>query len=89
RLARWVRETQPLLPVIATALTEQEARRLQGVPGVRVYVEKLAAGLALAEQTLLESGLPAETADRLIAGLRDQLQSHVQPENGKPPGNDP
>jgi CPA2 family monovalent cation:H+ antiporter-2 len=84
RIAHWARETHPALPTIATCLTEAEARRLQAIPGVRVYVEKLAAGLALAEQTLLEGGLAAEDADRLIAALREQLQSTPLPIDPRP-----
>jgi CPA2 family monovalent cation:H+ antiporter-2 len=75
RIAHAVRHANPDVPLIATALTEADARRLQAVPGVRVHVEKLAAGLALAEETLRGTGLSAEAADQRIAALRDQLQS--------------
>jgi len=75
RIAHWLRHSHPDIPLLATSLSDQEAHRLVAIPGVRVYVERLAAGLALAEQALLTAGIPAEGADRFIARLREQLQS--------------
>ncbi|TCS71461.1 hypothetical protein EDC61_1095 [Sulfuritortus calidifontis] len=71
--------------MLATSLSDQEAQRLLGIAGVRVYVERLAAGLALAERTLLTAGISAEGADRYIASLRERLQSGLgQPEDFRP-----
>ena len=75
RIARTLRHAYPHVAVIATSLTDQETRHLLSVPGLRVYSEKIAAGLALAEQALLDRGLSAEAKDALIADLRRQLQS--------------
>ncbi len=85
RIAHFLRHTHPEVPVLATSLTDREARRLLAEPGVRVYVERLAAGLALAEQALLTSGIEAERTDRLIALLRERLQSPLQPPVESPP----
>jgi hypothetical protein len=48
---------------------------LAAEPGVKVYVERLSPGLALAEQALLVAGIDAERTDDFIAALREQLQS--------------
>ena len=74
RIARALRRSFPNVPVIATSLTEHDARELQAIAGLRVYPEKIAAGLALAEQALLATGFSAEAADRLIAQLRTLLR---------------
>jgi CPA2 family monovalent cation:H+ antiporter-2 len=74
RIARWLRHEYPHMPVVATSLTEHDARQLLAIPGLRVYAEKHAAGLALAEQALLEIGMSAEAADGLISQLRLDLQ---------------
>lgn len=79
RIVHFLRHSHPEVPVLATSLTDREARRLLGEPGVKVYVERLAAGLALAERALLESGVDAERTDGLIAALRDTLQSPLHP----------
>jgi hypothetical protein len=44
------------------------------LPGIRVYPEIIEAGLALAEQSLLNSGLSAEQTDEPINRLRIALQ---------------
>lgn len=74
RIARALRHSYPNVPVLATSLTEHDARALQAIAGLRVYPEKIAAGLALAEQALLATGYSAEAADRLIARLRSVLR---------------
>lgn len=79
RIVHFLRHAHPEVPVLATSLTDREARRLLGEPGVKVYVERLAAGLALAERALLESGVDAQRTDGLIAALRDTLQSPLHP----------
>ncbi|MEO1766615.1 cation:proton antiporter [Thiobacter aerophilum] len=84
RIVHYLRHTHPDVPVLATSLTDREARRLLGEPGVKVYVERLAAGLALAERALLESGVDAERTDGLIAALRETLQSPLHPAKETP-----
>ncbi|MGA7180347.1 MAG: cation:proton antiporter [Thiobacillaceae bacterium] len=80
RIARALRHEFPQLNVIATAAYERDAKALLAVPGVRVYIEEIAAGLAMAEQALLASGLDAEAADTLISRLRLDLQgAHGEP----------
>lgn len=75
RIAHYLRHSHPEVPVLATSLSDREARRLLAEPGVKVYVERLSAGLALAEQALLVAGIDAERTDDFIAALREQLQS--------------
>ncbi len=77
RIAHWLRHTHPDIPVLATALSEGEAARLLAIPGVRAYVKGLAVGLGLAEQALLAMGVAADSADRIIAQLRAQLQTDL------------
>lgn len=84
RIAEFLRHAHPGVPVLATSLNEREARRLLAAPGVKVYVERLAAGLALAEQALLVAGIDAERTDGLIAALREQLQSPLHPNRETP-----
>lgn len=74
RIARALRQEMPELDVIATSVDERDAEALLAIPGVRVYVEKIAAGLALAEQALLCTGLDAASVDDLIGRLRLNMQ---------------
>ncbi len=79
-IAHALRHEYPNIAVIATCLTDEEARRLLSVPGLRVYPEKIAVGLALAEQALLGAGFSAESVDDLIVRLRRELQVPIDQE---------
>ena len=75
RIARWMRHHHPSVSLLATSLTDREAGQLLALPGVRVYLERLAAGLTLAAEALVQSGLPIEAANEVIGRLRQRLQS--------------
>jgi voltage-gated potassium channel Kch len=74
RIAAAIRHECPRLEVVASVLDDRDAQTLLAIPGVRVFSEKVAAGLALAEQALLGVGFSAEQADELIRRLRLILQ---------------
>ncbi|MGZ5142995.1 MAG: cation:proton antiporter domain-containing protein [Burkholderiales bacterium] len=74
RIAAAIRHECPRLDVVATILDDREAQTLLAIPGIRVFSEQVAAGLALAEQALLAVGFSAEQADELIHRLRLMLQ---------------
>jgi CPA2 family monovalent cation:H+ antiporter-2 len=74
RIAAALRHECPRLDVVATVLEDRDAQTLVAIPGIRVFSEQVAAGLALAEQALLAVGFSAEQADELIHRLRLMLQ---------------
>jgi CPA2 family monovalent cation:H+ antiporter-2 len=73
RIGRWLHHTHPSVPVIVSCDSDRDAEQIRQIPGVRVYIEHLAAGLTLAEQAMLLMGVSAEVADRRVAGLRNAL----------------
>ena len=73
RIAQWLYRTHPAIQIVATCADDQDADRLRQIPGVRVYIEHLAAGLTLAEQAMLLMGVGAEAADSRIAAMRNEL----------------
>jgi hypothetical protein len=65
--------THPDVQTIAACTNDHDADRLRQIPGVRVYIKHLAAGLMLAEQAMLLMGVAAEAADSRITGMRKAL----------------
>ncbi len=83
RIARWLRHHHPSVSLLATSLTDREAGQLLALPGVRVYLERLAAGLTLAEEALVQSGLSTETAGALIGELRQRYNRNLYNPRGE------
>jgi len=73
RIGQWLHHAHPAVLTIAACANDQDADRLRQVPGLRVYIEHLAAGLTLAEQAMLLMGVAAEAADNRIAVMRKTL----------------
>lgn len=73
RIGKWLHHTHPDVQTIAACTNDHDADRLRQIPGVRVYIKHLAAGLMLAEQAMLLMGVAAEAADSRITGMRKAL----------------
>lgn len=66
RTVNWVRHHNPDCRIIAVAHTCEAAQRLKQSLAIEVYAEEMATGLALAEQVLMHSGIPAAQAHERI-----------------------
>jgi CPA2 family monovalent cation:H+ antiporter-2 len=73
RILRRVRTDAPHVVRLANALDEDAATRLLEAGANTVFPENLAAGLGLADQTLLLCGLDQAAAARVITELRGRL----------------
>jgi CPA2 family monovalent cation:H+ antiporter-2 len=74
QILRALRQQFPLLTLIASARTEAAAEEFATIDNVRVFQEHFAAGLALAEQCLLEAGLRRERLEELFLQLRREIE---------------
>lgn len=73
RILRALRQKYPQLTLIASARTEAAVEEFATIDNVRVFKEDVAAGLALAEQCLLDAGLRPDRLESLFSQLRLEL----------------
>lgn len=73
RLVAAVRKRNPECQIIATCDNLEKAQALRRSLTIKVYAVETAAGLALAEQALLHSGVPPSVVDEKIRRMRHQL----------------
>ena len=83
KLLREVRSARPDIPVIVSTRGDTGLEPIVSAGATHIFPENLAAGLALATQTLIVLGIPANEALERIRSLRAELN----PELGAlPPG---
>lgn len=70
RIARFVHQHQPALPVVVVCWHEREALGLKGLPNVHAYKAAVAPALGLAEQVMRLGGVPFAVANGTLASMR-------------------
>ena len=86
RLLREIRMIDPGLPVIVSTRDDLGLEPLVRAGATHIFPENLAAGLALATQTLIALGMPVHDAVERIRTLRIELNPELDALPAPPPG---
>lgn len=78
RILAFVREQDAAIPSLVSTEDDRDIASLVDTGATVVFPENLAAGLALADQSLLLCGLTREEAARIITTLRAELNPELQ-----------
>ncbi|PTQ12193.1 sodium:proton exchanger [Sphingomonas oleivorans] len=77
QLVRQVRQLNAGIPILVSTRDDSALEPIMQAGATRIFPENLAAGLALAMQTLLMLGIPAQDADAKIHALRTELNPEL------------
>jgi monovalent cation:H+ antiporter-2, CPA2 family len=77
RLLHHVREESPVIPSIVSTKDERDLQAVVAAGATIVFPENFAAGLALADQVLLLSGLTQEDAAKVVTTVRAELSPEL------------
>jgi CPA2 family monovalent cation:H+ antiporter-2 len=78
RILKFVREQETAIPRVVSTADDRNITSLVDAGATVVFPENLAAGLALADQSLLLCGLTQEEAGRVITTLRAELNPELR-----------
>jgi CPA2 family monovalent cation:H+ antiporter-2 len=78
RLPHHARNQDPPVPAIVSAADDRDMSVLAKAGAAAVFPESLPAGLGLADQALLFSGLSQEDAARVITAVRAELNPELR-----------
>jgi monovalent cation:H+ antiporter-2, CPA2 family len=78
RILTFVREQETAIPSVVSTVDDRDIASLVDVGATVVFPENLAAGLALADQSLLLCGLTQEEARQIITTLRVELNPELR-----------
>jgi CPA2 family monovalent cation:H+ antiporter-2 len=78
RILAFAREQETAVPSVVSAADDRDTGPLVDAGATVVFPENLAAGLALADQSLLLCGFSQEEAGRIITALRAELNPELQ-----------
>jgi monovalent cation:H+ antiporter-2, CPA2 family len=78
RILKFAREQETAIPCVVSAADDRDAKRLVDAGASVVFPENLAAGLALADQALLLSGVSQQEAGKIITTLRAELSPELR-----------
>jgi CPA2 family monovalent cation:H+ antiporter-2 len=82
RILHLARRSNPLMPRIVSAGDAHDVSSLAKAGATVVFPENLAAGLALADQTLLMCGLTQDRAAQIITAIRAELNPELRDQVG-------
>jgi monovalent cation:H+ antiporter-2, CPA2 family len=78
RILKFAREQETPIPCVVSTADDRDAKRFVDVGANVVFPENLAAGLALADQTLLLCGVAQQEVGKIITTLRAELNPELR-----------
>jgi CPA2 family monovalent cation:H+ antiporter-2 len=78
RILKFAREQEAAVPCVVSTADDRDITSLVDAGATVVFPENLAAGLALADQSLLLCGLTQQEAGQIITTLRAELNPELQ-----------
>jgi monovalent cation:H+ antiporter-2, CPA2 family len=78
RILKFAREGEAAIPCVVSTTDERDMTSLVAAGATVVFPENLAAGLALADQSLLLCGLTQQEAGKIITTLRAELNPELR-----------
>jgi CPA2 family monovalent cation:H+ antiporter-2 len=78
RILKFAREGEAAIPCVVSTADDRDITSLVAAGATVVFPENLAAGLALADQSLLLCGLTRQEAGQIITTLRAELNPELR-----------